>query len=83
MRYPRSFREANQRRHALIRKTISEGLTQDEKREWILVDRMVGAWIEYRHREGDSTWVERQVARLNHGRDTEAHEPIKERTEER
>lgn len=69
MRWPRSFKEANDRRHALIDTGMERELTREEKRGWVLVDTMVGAWIDYRHPFDDSKLegLEEMVARLERG----------------
>jgi hypothetical protein len=69
MRWPRSFAEANNRRYELIVKGMGAPLTKEEKREWVLVDTFVGAWIDYKHPVDDTRLkvLEAMVERLERG----------------
>ena len=71
MRWPRSFSEANTRRGELIDKTFQGELTTEEKREWVVVDTMVGLWIDYKHpfNYAKLEELEAMVERMQEGRE--------------
>lgn len=52
-RWPRSFKEANDERHALIAKEYAGGLEHQLSAEEIfrlhILETMVGAWMNYKH----------------------------------
>ena len=50
LRWPRSSREANRLRCELIHKEfLGEGLDSEEKRQLDCLQKMFGAWVDYKH----------------------------------